>query len=70
MTNFSTSLIRCNLDKMSEISEYLLICSLTLVTLGGTKLIQYLNSKIKDEHARKILTSIILSIERAVRAVF
>lgn len=43
---------------------------LPLVTLGGTKLIQYLNSKIKDEHARRILTSIASSVERAVRVVF
>lgn len=43
---------------------------LPLVTLGGTKLIQYLNSKIKDEHARRILSSITSSVERAVRVVF
>ncbi|MBU1144029.1 MAG: hypothetical protein KKH92_10365 [Firmicutes bacterium] len=43
---------------------------LPLVTLGGTKLIHYLNSKIKDEYARRILTSITSSVERAVRVVF
>ena len=43
---------------------------LPLITLGGTKLIQYLNSKIKDENAKRILTSIAISVERAVRVVF
>lgn len=43
---------------------------LPLITLGGTKLIQYLNSKIKDENAKRILTSIANSVERAVRVVF
>lgn len=43
---------------------------LPLITLGGTKLIQYLNSKIKDENAKRILTSIAASVERAVRVVF
>ena len=43
---------------------------LPLVTLGGTKLIQYLNSKIKDEYARRLLVSITTSVERAVRVVF
>ncbi|MBU1094535.1 MAG: hypothetical protein KKH01_08740 [Firmicutes bacterium] len=43
---------------------------LPLVTLGGTKLIQYLTSKIKDDHARRILSSITSSVERAVRVVF
>ncbi len=43
---------------------------LPLITLGGTKLIQYLNSKIKDENAKRILTSIGTSVERAVRVVF
>jgi len=43
---------------------------LPLITLGGTKLIQYLNSKINDENAKRILTSIATSVERAVRVVF
>lgn len=43
---------------------------LPLITLSGTKLIQYLNSKIKDENAKRILTSIATSVERAVRVVF
>lgn len=43
---------------------------LPLITLGGTKLIQYLNSKIKDENAKRILTSIAASVERSVRVVF
>jgi len=43
---------------------------LPLITLGGTKLIQFLNSKIKDENAKRILTSISSSVEHAVRVVF
>jgi CMP-2-keto-3-deoxyoctulosonic acid synthetase len=43
---------------------------LPLITLSGTKLIQYLNTKIKDENAKRILTSIATSVERAVRVVF
>ncbi len=43
---------------------------LPLITLGGAKLIQYLNSKIEDEHTKRILSSIAASVERAVRVVF
>lgn len=43
---------------------------LPLITFAGTKLIQYLNQKIKDDKARNILTGITRIIERAVRSVF
>lgn len=43
---------------------------LPLITFAGTKLIQYLNQKIKDEKTRNILTGITQIIERAVRSVF
>lgn len=43
---------------------------LPLITLGGTRLIQYLNQKIKDEKTRFILTGLTAIIERAVRSVF
>lgn len=43
---------------------------LPLITLGGTRLIQYLNQKIKDEKTRSILTGLTAIIERAVRSVF
>lgn len=41
-----------------------------LITLGGAKLIQYLNQKIKDEKIRNTLTGITQLVERAVRSVF
>lgn len=43
---------------------------LPLITLGGTRLIQYLNQKIKDEKTRTLLTGLTSIIERAVRSVF
>lgn len=43
---------------------------LPLITLGGTRLIQYLNQRIKDEKTRSILTGLTAIIERAVRSVF
>jgi len=43
---------------------------LPLITLGGTKLIQFLNSRIKDENTKRILTSVASSVEHAVRLVF
>ena len=54
----------------STISIVVTTVVLPLITLGGTKLIQYLNSKINDENAKRILTSIATSVERAVRVVF
>ncbi len=55
---------------ISIISIVVTTVVLPLVTLGGAKLIQHLNSKIKDDHARRILISITSSVERAVRVVF
>ncbi len=43
---------------------------LPLITLAGTRLIQYLNHKIKDEKTRRILTGLTEIVERAVRSVF
>ena len=42
---------------------------LPLITLGGTKLIQLINQKIKDEKTRNILTGLSTIVERAVRSV-
>lgn len=43
---------------------------LPLITLAGTRLIQYLNHKIKDEKTRRILTGLTEIVERAVRSIF
>ena len=43
---------------------------LPLITFAGTRLIQYLNQKIKDEKTKNILTGIAQIVERAVRSVF
>lgn len=43
---------------------------LPLITLAGTRLIQYLNHKIRDEKTRRILTGLTEIVERAVRSVF
>ena len=42
---------------------------LPLITLGGTKLIQLINQKIKDEKTRNLLTGLTTIVERAVRSV-
>jgi hypothetical protein len=42
---------------------------LPLITLGGTKLIQLINQKIKDEKTRNLLTGLSTIVERAVRSV-
>ncbi|MFA5442846.1 MAG: hypothetical protein WC929_07735 [Bacilli bacterium] len=55
---------------ISIISVAVTTVVLPLITLGGTKLIQYLNQKIKDEKTRSILTGIAQIVERAVRSVF
>ena len=55
---------------ISIISVVVTTVVLPLVTLGATKLIQYLNQKIKDEKTRSILTGIAQIVERAVRSVF
>jgi len=55
---------------ISIISVAVTTVVLPLITLGGTKLIQYLNQKIKDEKTRNILTGITQIVERAVRSVF
>ena len=55
---------------ISIISVVVTTIVLPLITLGSTRLIQYLNAKIKDENTKRILTSITSIIERAVRSVF
>ena len=55
---------------LSIISVVVTTVVLPLITLAGTKLIQYLNSKIKDEKTRRILTGLTEIVERAVRSVF
>lgn len=55
---------------ISIISVLVTSIILPLITLGGTRLIQYLNEKIKDEHTKRILTGITTVIETAVRSVF
>lgn len=55
---------------VSIISVVVTTVVLPLITLAGTKLIQYLNSKIKDEKTRRILTGLTEIVERAVRSVF
>lgn len=55
---------------ISVISIVVTSVVLPLITFGGTRLIQFLNQKIKDERTRGILTSLTQIIERAVRSVF
>lgn len=55
---------------ISIISVLVTTIILPLITLGGTRLIQYLNAKIKDENTKRILTGITTVIETAVRSVF
>ena len=43
---------------------------LPLISYAGTRLISYLNSKIKDEKARELLTQATGVVTNAVRAVF
>lgn len=55
---------------VSIISIVVTTVVLPLITLGGTRLIQFLNQKIKDERTRTIMTGLTSIIERAVRSVF
>jgi hypothetical protein len=55
---------------VSVISIVVTSVVLPLITLGGTRLIQFLNQKIKDEKTRTLLTGLTSIIERAVRSVF
>ncbi len=55
---------------ISVISIVVTSVVLPLTTFGGTRLIQFLNQKIKDERTRGILTNLTQIIERAVRSVF
>lgn len=43
---------------------------LPLITLAGTRLIQFLNNKIKDDKTKRIMVSIATVVERSVRAIF
>lgn len=54
---------------ISIISVVVTSVVLPLITLGGTKLIQLINQKIKDEKTRIILTGLSTIVERAVRSV-
>jgi hypothetical protein len=54
---------------ISIISVIVTSVVLPLITLGGTKLIQLINQKIKDEKTRNILTGLTTIVERAVRSV-
>ncbi len=55
---------------ISVISIVVTSVVLPLITFGGTRLIQFLNQKIKDERTKGILTNLTQIIERAVRSVF
>ncbi len=55
---------------VSVISIVVTSVVLPLITLGGTRLIQFLNQKIKDEKTRALLTALTSITERAVRSVF
>lgn len=55
---------------ISIISVVVTTVVLPLIAFAGTKLIQYLNQKIKDEKTRNILAGIAEIVERAVRSVF
>ena len=54
---------------ISIISVVVTSVVLPLITLGGTKLIQLINQKIKDEKTRNLLTGLSTIVERAVRSV-
>ena len=54
---------------LSIISVVVTSVVLPLITLGGTKLIQLINQKIKDDKTRTILTGLTMIVERAVRSV-
>jgi hypothetical protein len=54
---------------ISIISVVVTSVVLPLITLGGTKLIQLINQKIKDEKARNLLTGLTTIVERSVRSV-
>lgn len=54
---------------LSILSVVVTAIVLPLITLGGTKLIQWINQKIKDERTRTILTGLTAIVERVVRSV-
>ena len=54
---------------ISIISVVVTSVVLPLITLGGTKLIQLINQKIKDEKTKNLLTGLTTIVERAVRSV-
>lgn len=54
---------------ISIISVVVTSVVLPLITLGGTKLIQLINQKIKDEKTRNLLTGLTTIVERSVRSV-
>ena len=54
---------------LSIISAVVTTVVLPLITLGGTRLIQLLNQKIKDAKTRNLLTGLTEIVERVVRSV-
>ena len=54
---------------ISIISVVVTTVVLPLITIGGTKLIQLINQKIKDDRTRTILTGLTTIVERSVRSV-
>lgn len=54
---------------ISIISVVVTSVVLPLITLGGTKLIQLINQKIKDEKTKNLLTGLTTIVERSVRSV-
>ena len=54
---------------ISIISVVVTTVVLPLITIGGTKLIQLINQKIKDDKTRTILTGLTTIVERSVRSV-
>lgn len=55
---------------MNILSVVVTAVILPLISFAGTKLISYLNSKIKDQNARELLTQATTIVTNAVRSVF
>ena len=55
---------------MNILSVVVTAIILPLISFAGTKLISYLNSKIKDQNARELLSQATTIVTNAVRSVF
>ena len=55
---------------MNILSVVVTAVILPLISFAGTKLISYLNSKIKDNNAKELLTTATTIVTNAVRSVF